>query len=59
MVHSHSSLEFFDSGTLHCLILDSFLASYSILVYKDASWGLAQKVGISTESGIVNTYSII
>jgi len=56
MVHSHSVLAFFDSGTSHYLILDSFSASYSILVYKDASWG--QKVGISTESGVVITYII-
>jgi len=58
MWFSHSVLAFFNSGTSHCLILDSFSASYSILVYKDTSWGLVQKVGISTKSEVVITYII-
>ena len=52
MVHSHSVLAFFDSGTSHYLILDSFSALHSILVCIDAS----QR--INTESGVVIIYII-
>jgi len=52
VVRSHSILVFLDSGTSHCLILDSFLVSPSILVCMDASRG------ISTESVVVITYII-
>jgi len=45
-------MAFFDSGTSHYLILDSFSALHSILVCIDASRG------ISKASGVVITYII-
>jgi len=52
VVHSHSILAFFDSGTSHCLILDSSSASHSILICIDAP----RRIG--TWSGVVITYII-
>ena len=44
VVHSHSVLAFFDSGTSYCLILDKFSVSHSILVCMSASQGINTKM---------------